>query len=399
MVPESVRFRERSRERDSVYGLFALLRYPSRMIPEVVNWFLDRWGGQGGRVFDPFAGFGTVGYVAARRGLPALLWDINPMTAFAVQAVFCPAPLPTARDAARVMDAIVSCDTEWSPENSAWLAYWHPSGAHRALRQMWGYYHHHASAWERAWLALPLVRHTARYSFKDPPTHKMNRSQRAMEAALARVRRGLFWSDLRDTLMRAVHAIATYRAGVPDGVAPEVVAGVDAVSDAYPDCAVCLTSPPYFYAREYLRSVKLELLWLGVPHETIRACAQAEIPYRAVEPYPIRSETYARVRDAITHPNTRARYDAYWWALARLVDGVRPTRAFGLFVGRPTARGVRVPIDTILAEHMTASRQWVLTSYLEDTIQRRSTYTGQNPETKRRDEGMRHEYLLVFEPR
>ena len=172
-------FREESRSRSRVYGLFSLFRYPSRMIPEVVEWFLSRWGVSGGRVFDPFAGYGTVGYVAAQRGMPATLWDINPMTAVAVRAVFDSVPLPTARDVERVMAAIAMCPTEWSPCGSAWLAFWHPSGAHRMLRQMWGYYHHHASVWERAWLALPFVSHTVRYSFKDAPSYKLHRSKRA----------------------------------------------------------------------------------------------------------------------------------------------------------------------------------------------------------------------------
>ena len=391
-------FREESCSRSRVYGLFSLFRYPSRMIPEVVEWFLSRWGVSGGRVFDPFAGYGTVGYVAAQRGMPATLWDINPMTAVAVRAVFDSVPLPTARDVERVMAAIAMCPTEWSPCGSAWLAFWHPSGAHRMLRQMWGYYHHHASVWERAWLALPFVSHTVRYSFKDAPSYKLHRSKRAMETAMARTRRGFFWSDLRHALLKTVDAIGAYRAETPADVAPEVVVGVDAVSGVYPDCAVCLTSPPYFHAREYLRSVKLELLWLGVPEATIRECARLEIPYRTVEPYPVRSATYERVRAEIAHPTTRARYDAYWWALARIADGIRPERAFGLFVGRPTARFVRVPMDTILMEHLTANGEWSVEAYLEDTIQRRATRAPRNPETGRATDGMNREYLLVFVP-
>lgn len=63
----------------TTYATFGLYRYPAKFIPQVIAYVLKRYGRSGMSVFDPFAGYGTVGVVARVYGHDYELWDLNPM--------------------------------------------------------------------------------------------------------------------------------------------------------------------------------------------------------------------------------------------------------------------------------------------------------------------------------
>lgn len=60
------------------FGLFSLYKYPAKFIPQVPAFVMENYVKKG-KVFDPFAGFGTVGYTARLYGLDYELWDLNPL--------------------------------------------------------------------------------------------------------------------------------------------------------------------------------------------------------------------------------------------------------------------------------------------------------------------------------
>ena len=71
--------------RSTTDGIYGLVKYPAKFIPQVVNYALDQAlltnssRGSDLSVIDPFAGVGTVAVSAHLRNLKAELWDINPM--------------------------------------------------------------------------------------------------------------------------------------------------------------------------------------------------------------------------------------------------------------------------------------------------------------------------------
>ena len=65
----------------TTYATFALYRYPAKFIPQVIAYTLRRYARPGMTVFDPFAGYGTVGVVSKIYGLDYELWDLNPFLA------------------------------------------------------------------------------------------------------------------------------------------------------------------------------------------------------------------------------------------------------------------------------------------------------------------------------
>lgn len=51
------------------HGVFSLYKYPARFIPQVPAFVMENYAKSGMKIFDPFAGFGTVGFVARLYGV------------------------------------------------------------------------------------------------------------------------------------------------------------------------------------------------------------------------------------------------------------------------------------------------------------------------------------------
>src|SRR3972149_9112828 len=63
----------------TTYATFGLYKYPAKFIPQVSAYALRTYSRPGMSVFDPFAGYGTVGIVARVYGNSYELWDLNPL--------------------------------------------------------------------------------------------------------------------------------------------------------------------------------------------------------------------------------------------------------------------------------------------------------------------------------
>jgi hypothetical protein len=53
--------------------------YPAKFIPQVIAYVLKKYAKSGIKIFDPFAGYGTVGVVSRVYGYDYELWDLNPI--------------------------------------------------------------------------------------------------------------------------------------------------------------------------------------------------------------------------------------------------------------------------------------------------------------------------------
>ena len=63
----------------TTYGTFAIYKYPAKFIPQVIAYVLKNFAEPGMKIFDPFAGYGTVGVVSRVYGHDYILWDLNPI--------------------------------------------------------------------------------------------------------------------------------------------------------------------------------------------------------------------------------------------------------------------------------------------------------------------------------
>ncbi len=53
----------------TTYATFAIYKYPAKFIPQVIAYVLKKYAKPGMKIFDPFAGYGTVGVVSRVYGL------------------------------------------------------------------------------------------------------------------------------------------------------------------------------------------------------------------------------------------------------------------------------------------------------------------------------------------
>ena len=395
-----VLFRELVRDIPSTtYATHGLYYYPARFIPHVVRYVIRGYTERGDWVFDPFAGSGTVAIECHLLGRNYILWDLNPITKLLVEA---------SRFTGDVSPDDLAVDFTYSREYTPkWsnLGYWHPREFLEALARAWGYYHYATPDRLKPLIAIPLLKVTRYFSYSDTQISKLYKSRRAIERVRRllntdwrRVMIEMYESEARKLLSK-VREFQSYKPAPVEGV---VYAGVDSLSMRLSrDVDILLTSPPYLQAQEYIRSFKLELFWLGYSEEEVRRLQRLEIPYREPPPVEVESSLYREYRRRIMelgHERLLAIYDSYFKSLALLLNRVheRVGKHIAIFVGPVKIRGLRIPIDEILREHLEALG-WRHEVTLVDRIVSRKLFEAKvNPATGLPDERTPTEHLLVM---
>jgi len=396
---QKVVFRELVKLPSTTYGTFGLYRYPAKFIPQVVAYILEKYSRPGDNVFDPFAGYGTVGLVSRIYDCNYELWDLNPLleTLHAVGTLE-----PRKVDLDSIIQRMASPHEKFIPD---WprLSYWFPEEFLPFLYEKWGFYHSlDNNEYVKLLMTIPLLKVTRYFSHDDMQRQKLSKSPVAewrIVSLLTCDWRKKFYNMLRNETLKVIRGIADYWALSPKKTKPIIRAGVDVLSTNLEEKKnILITSPPYLQSQEYMRQAKIDLFWLGYPEEKIKALHKLEIPYRDIEPQAIHSETFASFRRTIKEEHLRKVFDRYFWgvlgALTRLQEDV--TDYLFLFVGRTSIRGRAVPIDQIFREHF-ADLGWVHETTLSDTIVSRRMFSyGVNPETKVKDARTPVENLVVL---
>ena len=176
----------------------------------------------------------------------------------------------------------------------------------------------------------------------------------------------------------------------------EFKGGVD--SSYYPfqqDFDALITSPPYLQAQEYMRTVKMELFWLGYNDEEIRKLSRLEIPYRKADRV-IQTPTLEKIRSELTRDDLTKLLDSYFChtinALENAMNQLKTNGTACIFIGNPLIDGIKVEIWRILMEYFTDSG-YSFESLYEDRIKNRQlfgTRKNKNPD------GMKSEFLLIL---
>ena len=408
---KSVLFRELVKEVPSTtYATHGLYMYPAKFIPQVVRYVINSYTSPGDWLFDPFAGYGTVAVEAAITGRNCVLWDLNPMLHLLASASVYSGPL-TLKDLYVDFSYPEPFHPRWSN-----ITYWHPREFYEALSRAWGYWHNEVEEGLRPLVAIPLLKVTRYFSFSDEKIAKLYRSKYAEE----KVRRMLstswktkmaemYW----DYAKEVVDKVSEYRRHGPKPVEiivrasdERVFTGRYAVVDSMTekldrDVDVLVTSPPYLQAQEYIRSFKLELAWLGFSGSFISSLTAHEIPYKEVREGYISSRTYEALKrevERLNHDKLLKLYVSYFNSLAMFLNNnhERVRNAIAFFVGPVKIRTTRVPIDTIVKEHL-EYLGWKHEVTLVDTIVSRRLFKSEvNPATGLEDERTPTEHLVIM---
>lgn len=396
---KSVIFREIIQLRSTTCATFGLYRYPAKFIPHVIAYVLGQYAKQEMKIFDPFAGCGTVGIMSKLYGNDYELWDLNPM----IETLHEIATMkPKDIDIAEVRKAMLSSDKEFIPKWSR-MPNWFPSNFLPFLYKVWGYYHSIPDRDLKLIVTVPLLKTTRYFSYDDPQRMKLTKSSKSEE----RVNRLLsidwrkhFLQMFQNETLKVLKGIREYNEMSPKKVKAIVKGRIDSLTEELTEKKdILITSPPYLQSQEYIRHAKIDLFWLGHNEEEVKALSKLEIPYRNVQPRPIYSETFLEYEKTIKEEHIRNVFDNYFWgvtgALSRLQESV--TSYLFLFVGHSSTRGRATPIDKILVEHFT-HLGWHHKATLMDKIVSRTLFSYRvNPATGLKDSRTRTENLVILE--
>jgi hypothetical protein len=397
----SISFRELVSEIPSTtHATFGLYRYPAKFIPQVIAYILKNYAKSSSKVkvFDPFAGYGTVGVVARIYNCDYELWDLNP-----ILEVLHAVATQTLRNAniTSLLQQMDSCNEEFIPQWSK-LQYWYPKEFLPFLFKVWGFYHSLGDEYAKNLLIIPLLKVTRYFSYDDIQRQKLSKSPKSkqrIKSLLDSNWKVEFFRLLGDEIKNVVEGIRKYQKYSPKDVRGIVKGGVDTFSmKLKEEKNMLITSPPYLQSHEYIRQAKMDLFWLGFSEGDVGKLSKLEIPYRDVPPQHIYSETYLKWENQIEEPPLRKIFNNYFWgvlgALTRLQTKI--TSYMFLFVGRASMRGQPVPIDQIFAEHF-SSLGWTHEATLMDKIVARRLFSYKvNPATNIVDNRTPTENLVIL---
>jgi len=411
---QKVLFRELVDEVPSTtYATHGLYVYPAKFIPHVVRYVINKYTEPGDWLFDPFAGYGTVAIEASITGRNCLLWDLNPILHLLVAASLYREPV-SLRDLYVDFKYSELFHPRWSN-----ISYWHPPQFYGVLSRAWGYWRREVDRKLKPLVAVPLLKVTRYFSYSDERIPKLYKSKYAEEKVRAllnsnwrsRMER-MYWEYAREV----VEKVSEYQRYSPRQVEVVVRASdervftdgrivVDSIKERLDrDVDVLVTSPPYLQAQEYIRSFKLELTWLGFSGDFIADLSKSEIPYNNVGEGYISSRTYESIKNEVRklgHEGLLRLYVSYFNSLALFFNNNhdRVTSTVAFFVGPVKIRGLRVPIDTVIKEHL-EYLGWKHEVTLIDTIVSRRLFRSEvNPATGLEDERTPTEHLLIMRRR
>ena len=382
----------------TTYATFGLYKYPAKFIPQVIAYALKAYAQPGMSVFDPFAGYGTVGTVARIYGHDYELWDLNPL----LEHLHPIAIMPSFEiDSDSLVEEMRTHRKPFVPDWSN-VAYWYPERFLPLLSEAWGFYHSLNDEALKRVLLIPLIKTTRKFSYNDERRQKLSRStiaQRRMAELEQEDWREIFFQKIHYGVNQILAKQSEYRRFGPVEVNSTVIAGVDGLTTALTKSHdILVTSPPYLQAQEYIRASKMDLFWLGYSAAKVRGLGKHEFPYQDVPAIPIHSATYLEYLRDIQEPHMRRLYQRYFFGvlgtLSRLQENI--SKHLLLFLGPATIRTRPIPIDRIFAEHF-ESLGWKHDATLIDTIATKNMFSYKlNPATGARDRRMSTENLVVL---
>ena len=398
---ELVSFRELVPEiKDTGYLTHAIFYYPAKFIPHVVRYALKSFTKEGDWVVDPFAGSGTVGveaYVCKRN---AFLLDLNPLLNYMI-----PLKVRTEKEELRedslgqMLDDLENSKDHFTP---AWsnIAYWYPPEMLEVLSRYWGFIKDSERNTYTAIIESTLLKMSKHFSYAEHRTPKLFRSKSKLKYI-----EELLQTDWREKLKEMIrrHSLETLRSLNDFAILTnhhnsrvEFKGGVDSSYYSFQrEFDALITSPPYLQAQEYMRTVKMELFWLGYNDEEIRGLSRLEIPYRKADRI-IQTVTLEKIRAELTRDDLIKLLDSYFChtvnALENAMNRLKTDATACIFIGNPLIDGIKVEIWRILMEYFT-NNGYILENLYEDRIKNRQlfgTRKNKNPD------GMKSEFLLIL---
>ena len=377
----------------TTYASHGMYYYPAKFIPQVVRWAIDRYTSEGSEILDPFAGSGTVCVEALLTGRNATCIDLSPILNVLIEGKTF--RNPSLEGLLQKASNITKSAKEYIPKWSN-IRYWYPESIYRILSKMWGGYFENKDPI----LLLALLKTSKKYSFGDDQVPKLFKSKQKIKSIEGILREdydamihSYFFKTVKEMYSSSIEFSKLYRGGNIRAIGDTDMLNYE--PEGRYDLIV--TSPPYGQAHEYIRSVKLELGWLGYGDEKIRELGKHEIPYsRNVPSVEIKSKTFAEYLAKVKSDKIRTISENYFKSVLSILDKcmkhLNESGHAAIFIGNASFGGITFPFHKIFKEHM-EHEGYTFEILLEDKIIGRRLFKGRNNLSPN---GMDSEYLLVM---
>lgn len=384
----------------TTYGTFSIYKYPAKFIPQVIAYILKRYAKHGMKIFDPFAGYGTVGVVSRVYGYDYELWDLNPMINIIHDTAIMRYVTINISDLIKeIRDSKKEFIPKWSNLN-----YWFPEEFMPILSRTWGFVHSLTDE-TKYLLLIPLINVTRFFSYSDEKVHKLYKSKysrRKIEELLKKDWKSLFYDMLEKEICKLLKKVWEYNRLNPKQVKYKIKSGIDSLETKLENNVnILITSPPYLQAQEYIRSTKLELFWLDYSESYIKELSKKEIPYRSINTIKIHSEKYYEFREKIKDNHLKILYDRYFHAILSAFSklGEYITDYMCIFVGPAKIRTTSIPIDEIIIEHLKKNGWEHKVTFVDKIVSRVMFESDINPASGEKDSRIKTEHLVVLKKR
>ena len=397
------------------YLTHSLYFHPAKFIPQIVRYCLIKFCKKNSNILDPFAGSGTAGLEAAMFGCNAYLLEISPIIDY-----FYPIKIPQftidelnlnykelLEKVDNIFNNINKRDIYFQNDG---LSYWYPQEIYNIFGKLWGQFHQikeDNTKLQQSLLFMALSKISKFYSYAEHSMPKLFTSKRKREFIATFINEKTFKNSkekiIKEKLLLELNKIfGTVRNLIAYKKIDSKIKyyGVDSYSFTYdklPPIDCIITSPPYLQAQEYIRTFKLELMWLGYSKKDISRLTNLEIPYRKPENM-LQGIYIEKMRERIKRKNLVKLFDSYFWftikTLERASKRLRKRGKLCVLIGNPKMEGVEVEIWKAIYEYFINSLNYKFIDVFEDIIIARKLFRGRknmNPS------GMKSEYLIILE--
>ncbi|HOK09555.1 MAG TPA: hypothetical protein PLT82_04735 [Candidatus Hydrogenedens sp.] len=381
----------------TTYGAFEIYKYPAKFIPQVIAFILKEYAKPGIKIFDPFAGYGTVGVVSRVYGNPYELWDLNPLINVIHNTAIMEYPKVNLFE---LLNEIKISKKEFLPKWSN-LNYWFPEEFLQILSTSWGFIYSLEDRLKYLFL-IPLLNVTKYFSYADEKVHKLYKSRHSKQKITELIKKDwktIFYNMLEKEVGKLQRKLLENKLLKPQNVEYRIKSGIDTLKEELDnEVNILITSPPYLQAQEYIRSTKLELFWLGYDETYIKELNKKEIPYCTVPEIDIYSQTFYQYREKIKERHLLLLYDRYFHGIlgtfSRLENKVKNYMC--IFVGPAKIRTTSIPIDDIIIEHLEQMGWYHEITYVDRIVSRVMFESKINPASGEEDSRIKTEHLIIL---
>ncbi len=448
-----------------------LYSYPAKFIAHVPYYVISKFlKNSNGVVLDPFAGSGSTAIEALRLGHHCICIDINPLTKFLTEVKTQRIGFELHQNSITNLDSFMKLD-KLPEEPSKDLIYldsfmkklkknknkfypnwsnidhWYPEEFKHILARIWGYLHSIESENQKEFMnlaklsALYLSRYLS-YGARDvPKLFKSKRRIRQIEILRKEVQDKpeipynvysnkmlAYFKQMKqlsinleknnitpeyDTILNelTLESNEEGRKKIITLGETDVLNYEFAIQNEFID--LIITSPPYIYAQEYMRSTKLDLYWLNLADDSrIRELTKREIGNKKdtnidqiinklgkIDSFNsivqkldrVEKKKYGRGGKYVSLVYNYF-YDMYL-IIEKLRDKLKKKGIFGLFIGNPTVMGYLVPCQTIFCE-IFQDQEFKIVEFGYDQILSPRLLKGRKNLSP---EGMNAEWLIIAE--